>query len=62
MFKIFKIIFGKNKSDMDAQELLRVRSTSEQDKMLLVEKKYFQKLLKIQSSLYFASILFNHQK
>lgn len=47
---------------MDAQELLRVRSTNEQDKMLLVEKKYFQKLLKIQSSLYFASILFNHQK
>lgn len=62
MFKIFKRIFGKNKSDMDAQELLRVRSTNEQDKMLLVEKKYFQKLLKIQSSLYFASILFNHQK
>lgn len=49
----------ENRSDMDAQELQSVRATNEQEaKLLLDERGYFKKLLRIQPSPYFASIEF----
>ena len=55
----FRRYMWENKGDMDVQELNSVRSTSEQEAKLLLDKqKYFQKLIRIQPSPYFASILY----
>ena len=55
----FRRYMWENKGDMDVQELNSVRSSSEQEAKLLLDKqKYFQKLIRIQPSPYFASILY----
>ncbi len=62
----FSRYIWENKADMDAQELNSVRTESEMDaKMLLRERDYYKKLLRIKDSPYFASISFkedNHEK
>lgn len=51
------------KSDMDKQELLSVRSNSEQEALLLLRtREYFTKLLRIKNSPYFASIEIANEK
>ncbi len=56
--KEFRRYAWENKGGMDKQELNAVRSDSEQEALLLLkERDYFKKLLKIKSSPYFASIV-----
>ncbi len=58
----FQKYVWENKGDMDVQELTSVRTSSEMEaKRLLDERKYFQKLMRIQSSPYFASIVFQEE-
>ncbi len=58
----FRRYAWENKSGMDAQELNSVRTSSEQEAILLLkERDYFKKLLKIQNSPYFASIVIDDE-
>lgn len=60
--KEFQKYVWENKGDMDVQELTSVRTSSEMEaKLLLDERKYFQKLMRIKSSPYFASITFQEE-
>ena len=53
----FRKYMWENKGAMDKQELNSVRSNSEQEAQLLLQRRiYFKKLLQIQQSPYFASI------
>lgn len=61
----FRKYAWESRSDMDKQEILSVRSNSEQEANLLLQtREYFKKLLQIKNSPYFASIeiLNEHQK
>lgn len=61
--KEFRRYAWENKGGMDAQELNEVRSESEQEAILLLRQRdYFKKLLKIKSSPYFASIEIDDEK
>lgn len=54
----FKKYMWENKNAMDKQELNSVRTNSEQEALLLLrERDYFKKLMRIQQSPYFASIV-----
>ncbi len=56
--KEFRKYAWENKGGMDAQELNSVRTSSEQEAILLLrERDYFKKLLKIKDAPYFASIV-----
>ena len=55
--KEFRRYAWENKGGMDKQELNAVRTDNEQEAILLLrERDYFKKLLKIKNSPYFASI------
>ena len=55
----FRKYVWENKGDMDVQELTSVRTNSEMEaKRMLDERDYYRRLLKIESSPYFASIQF----
>ncbi len=61
--KEFRKYTWENKGGMDKQELNAVRSSSEQEAFLLLrEREYFKKLLKIKSSPYFASIVVDNEE
>lgn len=56
--KEFRRYAWENKGGMDKQELNAVKTSNEQEALLLLrERDYFKKLLKIKSSPYFASIV-----
>lgn len=56
--KEFRKYAWENKGGMDKQELNAVRTTNEQEAFLLLqERDYFKKLLRIQNTPYFASIV-----
>lgn len=58
----FQRYVWENKKDMDVQELRSVRTSNEQEaKRQLDERKYFEKLMKIQPNPYFASIKFQEE-
>lgn len=58
----FRKYVWENKGDMDVAELTSVRTSSEMEaKLLLEERKYFKKLMRIQPSPYFASIIFKEE-
>ena len=58
----FRKYVWENKGDMDVAELTSVRTSSEMEaKLLLEERKYFKKLMLIQPSPYFASIIFKDE-
>lgn len=55
----FRKYMWENKGDMDVQKLTSVHASSEMEaKRLLDDRDYFKRLVKIQSSPYFASIRF----
>lgn len=59
----FRKYAWESRSDMDKQELLSVRSNSEQEANLLLQtREYFKKLLQIKDSPYFASIEILNEK
>lgn len=60
--KEFRKYMWENKGGMDAQELNSVRTNDEQEAALLLrERDYFKKLVKIQDSPYFASIVVDNE-